>query len=796
MPPVVPFTIAYIAGLAAGFVLSVPLRLVGAVLGVGFALAAAGGLAGFGRARPWAACGPPRPPVAAWWWGVLAAAALAGSLVGSGNARLHGAECGEAWPKGRIAAAVDWHDAPSARETATATVRQTRAGCRGVVRLRVAASLVPPGLAGARVVVVGIHRGHGVVRVERLHVLDRGRDRRYVLRDAVARRIDELYGPRAPLVEALVLGRKDGIPPDLRATFVGSGLAHLLAISGLHVGIMAAWVALVLRVLRVGRSASAATAMVVWGYVALLGFPAAATRAAGFVTVYALARWRQRHPPLVAVLAVAALVVVTIDPQAVTGIGTWLSVAAVWGVARGVRIVPHRWRRQPVARLGAASLGATAVTAPITAYAFGQAAPVGLVANFAAVPLAGVAVPGVFASLAFGELLAGGAGLALAGIEATAALGSGLPGAQVIGEPGLRFALPWTFVLVAFVWLTRVSPEGRLIVLRRPLIALRRLLLAVAIVVWGGVLARDLFRRPSGLLELYVLDVGQGDAIAMRTPHGRWMLVDGGPPHSSPVPALRRFGARRLVALVLSHGDADHLGGAVPAIAALDPALVLEPGQPLPSDLYQEFLRLVDDRGVPWQPARAGDTLVVDGVSLAVLHPTSQWMATEFSANENSVVLHVRYGCFDALLTGDVGLPVERRLASLVGAMDVLKVGHHGSSGSSSAPFLDVVRAPVAVISVGRGNRYGHPAPGVLERLGERGSRVYRTDRGGTVTLRTNGRYLEVEQGSVTSLAERLRCRIRRLLRSSASFSSRSACIPVPPVSLPVCSTTSPSPAR
>jgi competence protein ComEC len=777
MPPVVSFTLAYVAGLLSGSVAAVPTPVAAVVaVAAGAAVAAA-----HGWRRSAAAAAP-----AARWWGVLLTAVLAGVVVGAGNVWIRGTDCVAVWPSGRVAAVVDWHDAPSARETATATVRHSAAVCGGLVRLRVTNALVPDRLAGARVIVVGLHRGWGVVRVERLRVLGSRRDARYAMRDRVAQRIGRLYGPRAPLVEALVLGRKDGIAPDLRASFVEAGLAHLLAISGLHVGIVAGWLFLVLRALGVGRWTPATAAVVVWAYVALLGFPAPATRAAAFVTLYAVARWRQRHPPLVAVLAVAGLVVVSVEPRAVTAIGAWLSAAAVWGVSRGARLVPRRLARAPLVGLATVSVGATVATAPFTAAVFGQVAPVGLLANLVAVPLAGLAVPGVFASLVGGDLFAGGAGLALAGIEATAGLAAAMPGGQIVGEPGPAFAWPFVLVLVGFASLT----ADRRRVPGRPMVVGVRVLAAAGVMVWIGAIARDVTRRPSGLFEMHILDVGQGDAIALRTPAGRWVLVDGGPPRQSPVPALRRRGVRRLSAVVVSHGDADHLGGVLPAVHAFAPELVLEPGQPLTSALYQEFLRAVDVGGVRWQPARAGDTLVVDEVTLAVLHPTESWITSQFVANENSVVLHLRYRCFDALLTGDIGAAVERRLIGTLGPMDVLKVGHHGSAGSTTPALLAATRAPIAIISVGRGNRYGHPDPQVLRRLGAQGARVYRTDRGGPVTLRTDGRYLEVEQGGVMTLAETILCWIRRWLPSSGSSSSRSACIRVPRVSSPICSTT------
>jgi competence protein ComEC len=257
------------------------------------------------------------------------------------------------------------------------------------------------------------------------------------------------------------------------------------------------------------------------------------------------------------------------------------------------------------------------------------------------------------------------------------------------------------------------------------------------------------------------------------------------------VPFLRRRGADHLASVILTHGDADHVGGVPAVLRSLGATLVLDPGQPLASALYGEYLATVDAMGADWNAARAGDTITVDSVVFAVLHPESEWMEHQFEPNENSVVIHLRYGCFDALLSGDIGHVVERALLRSVPKVEVLKVGHHGSQGSTSLAWLQALEPSAAVISVGR-NRFGHPAPTVLELLRSQGIGTWRTDAGGTVTIRTDGRYLRIRQES----QGRVRCLIRRLLRSSGSSSSRSGCTLRPPVTLPICSTPSPLPAK
>jgi competence protein ComEC len=768
MPPVAQTAVAFAAGLWVGRALSPSWIL------LALPLAAAVGLR---RPAPWGM--------------VLLVILVVGGAHGRWLADRERASCSSQWTAGRRAAIVRLLDAPSERGVADAVVRHAAGGCDGRLRLR-----LRPGAAasGATLVVVGAFAPGGALRVEHARVLGARQPLRFAVRDAVARRIDRLFGARAPLIEALVLGRRGDVDPRLRAEFVASGLAHLLAISGLHVGIVGAWLTLLGRAAGLGRRALWVGATGVWLYAFLLGFPPPATRAAGFVAIAAVARARQRHPPPAAVLAVAVLLVLAIDPAAVTQAGAWLSVAAVWGTAEAAALLRRGRKRGALVELATSSAGAVLATAPITAYVFGQVALAGLATNLVALPLAGVIVPGVLASLVAGPILAAGTGLALAALERIASVGARLPFGVVAGDPGVAFTLPWAAALAVAVWLVRRRPTW-------PVVA-RRALLAMALVSWAAA-ARDWWTRDrySGF-TMHVLAVGQGDAIALRSPSGRWALVDAGPRtrrvdagRSVVAPFLRRQGVRTLDFVVVSHGDADHLGGVPSVLAAVPAGLVLEPGQPLGTDLYGEYLRAVDAAGASWRAARDGDVLEWDGVRIEVLHPSAAWVRREARPNENSVVLRVSYGEFDALLSGDAGLPVESLLVDRLPRVELLKVGHHGSAGSSGTPWLTALGPRVAVISVGA-NGYGHPAPDVLARLAERGVTVFRTDRGGTVTVRTDGRYLEVTRGEA-SLLGGIACRVHdRWSRSRASSSSRSACSPRPPGSSPTSFTTWPSPPR
>jgi competence protein ComEC len=254
-----------------------------------------------------------------------------------------------------------------------------------------------------------------------------------------------------------------------------------------------------------------------------------------------------------------------------------------------------------------------------------------------------------------------------------------------------------------------------------------------------------------------VIDVGQGDAIAFRTPHGRWILVDAGRTwnhgdagRSTVVPYLRRRGGD-LAMFVLTHPHADHVGGAATVLRSLAPADLRDAAFAGSSESYRAALSEAARLGVPWARVHPGDSAVVDAVVVQFLAPDSGWTASLKDPNLASTVALIRYGETRFLLTGDAEVPEENwLLAHRAEALhaDVLKVGHHGSATSTSALFLEAVSPRIALVSVGAGNSYGHPSRQVMQSLLDAGVLVMRTDQLGDIVVRTDGRALSTRVGS------------------------------------------------
>jgi competence protein ComEC len=572
------------------------------------------------------------------------------------------------------------------------------------------------------------------------------------LRTALARTSRHLYGSRAAMVDALVLGRRGGIDRGLQDRFAQSGLVHLLSISGFHVGVITAWVFLFCRTLRLKRGGAlglAAAASI--AYVAFLGWPAPATRAAALAALLALSRVRQRRVEADALLSATCLCVLLVDPWAILDLGAWLSAAALWGATRFSKWTDRSLGVAAWWRTLGSSVGATLATAPITAASLGSVAMIGIALNFVAIPLAAVAVPGVLASLlifpfwmGLAEALAAGAGLALHLLELVASAGSSIPGGHSMVPAEPRSAVPWMAALAVGLWGmgSRNSAAA----------ALRRWSWAAVAISWGSLAwawAPRAANTASGL-TLHFLDVGQGDGAVLRTPRGHWIVIDAGPRTGSTdagrrvvVPFLAREGVRELAAVVVSHAHADHLGGIESVLGRFKVGMVLEPGERVNDPLYYGLLNDLALSAVPWHAAQRGETFVLDGVRFTVLHPDPHWHGWGEDVNEDSLVLLVEYGSFQVLFAGDAGFPAELEMRSRARHVDLLKVGHHGSRGSTSEEWLDSLRPKAAIISVGQ-NKYGHPSPPTLLRLSRHKVEVWRTDKDGAVTVTTDGTQMQV----------------------------------------------------
>jgi competence protein ComEC len=542
-------------------------------------------------------------------------------------------------------------------------------------------------------------------------------------------------------VRALALGDTRALDDvdweQLRAT----GVTHLIAISGFHVGLVAGFLALLVSLLwrswpALGRSlprphaAAIAGLLGALGYAAVAGFALPTVRTVLMIGIVVGARLARRAQRAVDALALAAIAVLLVDPLSVLAPGFWLSfVGVAWllwclphGGGKAWRTVLHEFfSAQAVATIGLLPLGAVL---------FGQASLAGPIANIVAIPWWSlVVVP-----------------LALSG-TALEALHAGW------GTWAWRLA-SWTFDLswplfqalaaspLALFWL----PQPAWFALPLALIGGFWLLLprgvpgkSLALLLWLPLLWPQRGLPDRGEVELQVIDVGQGLSVLVRTTH-HTLLYDTGPAvldgfdagESAVVPTLHALGVRRLDVITISHGDNDHAGGFAAVARAFPPSLALTPdgAPPLP-------------RG---RACRAGSSWQWDGVSFRFLHPPRFF---PYLGNEAGCVLRVESAHGVALLPADIGEVIESMLlhrdASDLRA-DVVLMPHHGSGGSSTPDFVAATGARFAIASSGYDNRFRHPRPEVVERWGGAGAQVINTADTGAVRVRMLASGVAVEQ--------------------------------------------------
>jgi competence protein ComEC len=551
---------------------------------------------------------------------------------------------------------------------------------------------------------------------------------------AVKRLVSLIDDPQtASVLAAISVGARHGISADQWLRYSQSGTSHLMAISGLHVGLAAsaAWflVAALCAVLRFTgnhfRIAWLAGLLVAAGYAGLSGFAVPARRATLMLLLLVLALLRCREPRPAAILAAACVLVTAFDPLATLAPGFQLSFAAValllWFAKRqGLAAVRSTLPRPVHATVQLATVQVFLLIGlmPLTVVNFGRVSFAAPAVNFIGVPLFSIAtVPFALAGLVLdGPVAAAGDGalrMAAAGIEGlhwfidrslsipNAARNTSAAG--VIGGTCMASVLAW--ILLPRGW------PGRHVTL----------LAAFALV------SMRVPGPPGNCADVRVLDVGQGLAIVVRT-RERLLLYDtgaafpGGSDMASRVllPYLSAQGVRRIDRLVVSHSDIDHAGGAVALTAGIEVGQVLA-GEP------EALAGSV--------ACRAGRAWQWDGVGFSVLHPPENG---RYAGNDASCVILVEAGDARLLLTGDIESGVERTLvaAGFPGRVDAVVVPHHGSDTSSSAGFVRLISADAAIVSAGFGNRWGLPRPAIVERWRNAGTEVLTTSRDGAIGFR------------------------------------------------------------
>lgn len=571
----------------------------------------------------------------------------------------------------------------------------------------------------------------------------------YRLRLAAGKQLTQICEPEdLGIFQAAILGDKGSLDEEIRGLYQRNGIAHLLAISGLHISLVGLGVYRMLRRAGLGYGAAGLAGLVlIVSYGILTGASASVIRAVTMVLLYMLAEYLGRSYDMLSAAACIGTLLLMESPYLLFQSGFQLSFGAVAAIGGLGPWLVREMAPGPLTKPLFAGLSIQLVTYPILLYHFFEYPIYGIFLNLLVIPLmtyviiSGIA--GLFLSLISLEL-------------GRAALGTGhyilkfyvwicrqcdkIPGSNlIIGRPGLWQIGIYILILMVFLWyVSRVSGEHQV---RRRCTMLTAVLCSFFL----------LWRPPVRIPEVTFLDVGQGDGICIQTRNGV-ILVDGGSSsnkrvgESSMEPFLKSRGISRIDYAIVSHGDADHISGLQYLLEQeqgirIDNLILPWLGQEGGDDIYQTLAGMMERHGGKTHWMKAGQRLLVDDLTLTCLYHGDEKKREE--KNEHSLMLRLDHETARILLTGDMSSDGERDALELLGPVNVLKVAHHGSKYSTSQEFLSVTKPALAVISCGEGNSYGHPHPEVLERLSEAQAELLVTQDTGAITL-----YLD--QGTMT----------------------------------------------
>ncbi len=578
----------------------------------------------------------------------------------------------------------------------------------------------------------------------------------------------------AQLLKGILLGKRSDVPTETLDLFRNSGTFHVLAVSGLHVGLVAMFCYFGFSLFRLPQKILCLlTIMAVLIYACLIGFRPSVFRASLMAILFLCATLIDREADLFNLLGFAALVLLLLNPLQLWDVGFQLSFVAVASIVYFVpkmekplhrlwestedsvltkfRNATIKWMILSYLVTFAAQIG----TGPLIAYYFFRAYPLGIIVGPFAVGLVSLIVAVGMASVCIGFIWLPFA--KLLGILNYAIITLFLTLIGLFGQIwGVVKLTPPTFGLFVIYIAFCLGITHWRVVYHQWKVASLIGLSVITIWVWDTA-----FHEKGRLLEVTTLDVGQGDAAIVRFPDNRTILIDGGIQRSYYdkqkrkrveydvgeriiEPYLDFHGIRELDMVVLTHPDLDHGGGLAYILQNFKVEQVLGiSDMPLDSQTHHRLHAIAKAHNIPYSFPYAGEIEFTSTATLNLLHPidASSTNLLDSDKNDDSLVMKITYGEVDILFTGDIGKNAELRLIASGQDLrsEVLKVPHHGSRTSSSAPFLDAVQPHYAIFSLGQGNRYQFPHADVVERYRVRGCPMLRTDESGAITLRTDG---------------------------------------------------------
>lgn len=577
----------------------------------------------------------------------------------------------------------------------------------------------------------------------------------------------------AGLAQAIIFGSTGRLDPQARDDFALTGVVHILSVSGYHVGVLTAICLMLGSLLGMSRAAGSAFTVIMTAFYAVMtGASPPVIRATVMAWVLLLARAVRRDYDWPRAMAMAAMVILLFQPNALFKAGFQLSFLATWGILDLAPVLSHVSAAfiaftSGAGRAAIITLAAQIAVLPVSAYYFNYVSLISLPANLIIVPLVSLAMllggsAALIGSiwLPCGQLLNISTGVVLDLVLKIANLLAQVPfGVITVGQPAVMEVVGFYLIILFALQVKRKPHIGlrlrRFWMLQRKLL-IPSFLLFAGLFIWAGIL----FPAP-GDLEITFVDIGQGDAAYIETPKEYRILIDTGgtaaggtgynPGESVLVPFLRRRGIDHLDMVLLTHAHADHIQGSEALLDGVSVRVLVVNRQFCENPEGAKAVREFAAKGTEIREISGGDKVVcAENIILEALYPDNPDFRAD-NENNNSLITRLRYGEFQVLLTGDAEEEALRELAGDAAGTagleaDVVKVPHHGSKTGWVEEFYRLVNPKTAVISVGP-NYFGHPSEEVVRGLAGLGINTFRTDRDGAVIISSDGHNYSIKTG-------------------------------------------------
>ncbi|WHH60437.1 DNA internalization-related competence protein ComEC/Rec2 [Petroclostridium sp. X23] len=564
-----------------------------------------------------------------------------------------------------------------------------------------------------------------------------------------------LPADEAALLKGMMLGIRDGFSEEMKEEFSKTGLAHLTAVSGMHVAIFVGGVIWLLSIAGINKYLiNIAGIIFIILFIIITGCTPSVLRAGLMAVIFLLAFLVNREPDAVTSLSTASLVILIYNPLNLLNVGFQLSFCATISLLIFYKPIHHRLKVLPkmVREIAAASVSAQIGTVMITAYHFNSISIVGILGNLIIVPMVSFALFGGLGlyllgsvSAFAGKIAAGFCYILLKFILMMVHFIAALP-ISAVRVPSPNVSMVICYLLIVFILYNLIQET-------KNTVHIKIALLVLAIVVGTGTVA-GIYNGKD--LEVVFVNVGQGDCTLIRCPDGRNIIIDGGGNEGESeydigrnivIPYLLKKGVMQIDMAVVSHYHDDHAEGILSIMEEMPVKLLLLPQRKNVNSLMQRLIKTAQQHNVPVYNIEKGTFIDMGkGITMEALYPDVNQVDSypEDEENNRSLVLALRHEALRFLFTGDIEKEAESYLIRQgIGLKtDVIKVPHHGSDTSLTDDFLTALAPKYAVISVGR-NSFGHPAEVVLERLMHNHVKVYRTDINGTITFVSDGRSIK-----------------------------------------------------